>query len=265
MKFLNRDGRLVDPATRRLKFTDTSGYIKDRLVEIPHSSCPTHDAATDQVPKLHLWIEAPARDANNGSYGENRPGYATGERPSVPTQRSARQDQGLRDPTPFAGPATVNEMPVASPDQSRAEPRPLYDEGTPPSPASTPSPTSSMAAPDEDDGRPLYPPHEWNRPGTELDELGNERWIRGSGDRRRLIDGNSLRLSGTDANGKMWNAAVWGGSHPQQGEGSNIHPLDPEMRKMGDRMLTSLEHNSGNMVAGLASYQRLLNRAWARR
>ena len=124
MKFYNRDGRLVDPPTRRLKFTDTSGYIKDRLVEIPHSSCPTHDAEHEQVPQIHLWIEAPARDASNGSYGEQRPGYATGEHPSVPTQRGARQDQ--RTPMRFPGPNEEGEMPEASFEQG-AEPRRLFD------------------------------------------------------------------------------------------------------------------------------------------
>jgi hypothetical protein len=258
MKFFNRDGKLVDPPPRRMRFTDNSGYIKDRLVEIPHSSCPTHDAAIEQVPQLHLWIEAPARDASAGAYGE---GYSTGERPNVPRQREARQDQ--RDPTPFAGPATVNEMPVASPNQNRAEPRPLYDEGTPPSPASTPSPTSSMAAPDEDDGRPLYPPHEWNRPGTELDELGNERWIRGGGDRRRLVDANSLRISGRDATGRRWDARIWG-PDPQEGAGEKV---EPGMANDARRLLRDLGcGDSGNShVMGLRLYQQVLNKTYARR
>jgi hypothetical protein len=165
----------------------------------------------------------------------------------------------------FPGPNEEGEMPEASFEQT-SEPRRLYDrhDQTGPSPASTPSPTSSMAAPDEDDGTPLYPPHEWNRPGTELDELGHERWIRGGGDRRRLVDANSLRISGKDANGKMWNAAIWGGSHPQQGEGSSIHPLDPEMRKTGDKMLRDLEHGGDNMVAGLRVLQARLNAHYRR-
>jgi hypothetical protein len=262
MKFFN-------PPTRRLKFTDNSGYLKDRLVEIPHSSCPTHDAAADQVPKLHLWLSSPTADANAGAWGERRTDIPAGERPGVPRQREARQDQGLRDPTPFSGPAVVNEMPVASPDQSRAEPRPLYDEGTPPSPASTPSPTSSMAAPDEDDGRPLYPPHEWNRPGTELDELGHERWIRGGGD-RRMIDARTVKISGTDQHGRLWSATTWG-PYSERGEGASVDPIDPgeqrltkQMARDGANMLRNLEHNSGNMVAGLRVLQARLSAHYRR-
>ena len=217
MKFFNRDGKLVDPPTRRLKFTDTSGYIKDRLVEIPHSSCPTHDAATDQVPKLHLWLH-PTADASARAYGEQRTDIPAGERPNVPRQRGARQDQ--RTPMRFPGPNEEGEMPEASFEQG-AEPRRLFDrrDQAGPSPPSIPSPTSSMAAPDEDDGRPLYPPHEWNRPGTELDELGHERWIRGGGDRRRLVDANSLRLSGRDQQGRHWNAKIFG---PEEQEGEDF-------------------------------------------
>ena len=177
MKFFNRDGKLVDPATRRLKFTDNSGH----LYELAHANCPTHDAAAEKVPALHLWFH-PTADANNGSLGEERAGYSygTGD-PNSPMERRARQDQGRLRPGEFRGPATTEEFPTASYEQG-AEPHPLFDQ-TPPSPPSMPTPTSSMAAPDEDDGRPLYPPHEWNRPGTELDELGTERWIRGGGDR----------------------------------------------------------------------------------
>jgi hypothetical protein len=250
MKFFNRDGKLVDPPTRRLKFTDNSGYIKDRLVEIPHSSCPTHDAAHDAArPALHLWLH-PTVDANAGAWGEQKAGYASGENPRVPMQRGARQDQ--REPTGFAGPATENEMPLASYEQG-SEPRRLYDrrDQTGPSPASTPSPPSGMAAP-LDEGGPA--PR-----GTKLDQFGNA-----SGGDRRYIDARTVKISGTDQHGRMWSATTWG-PYSERGEGASVDPVDPpEMRRMGDRMLTSLEHNSGNMVAGLASYQRLLNRAYRR-
>jgi hypothetical protein len=262
MKFFNRDA-----PTRRLKFTDNSGYLTDRLVEIPHSSCPTHDAAAEQVPKLHLWLH-PTTDANAGAWGERRTDIPAGERPNVPRQRGARQDQ--RTPMRFPGPNEEGEMPEASFEQG-AEPRRLYDrhDQTGPSPASTPSPASSMAAPDEDDGRPLYPPHEWNRPGTELDELGNERWIRGGGD-RRMIDARTVKISGTDQHGKLWKMTTWG-PYSERGEGANVDPIDPgeqrltkQMSRDGANMLRNLEHNSGNMVAGLRVLQARLSAHYRR-
>ena len=255
MKFFN-------PPTRRLKFTDNSGYLKDRLVEIPHSSCPTHDAAADQVPKLHLWLSSPTADASAGAYGEQRTDIPAGERPNVPRQRGARQDQ--RTPMRFPGPNEEGEMPEASFEQG-AEPRRLFDrrDQAGPSPPSIPSPTSSMAAPDEDDGRPLYPPHEWNRPGTELDELGHERWIRGGGDRRRLVDANSLRISGRDATGRRWDARIWG-PDPQEGAGEKV---EPATANDAGRLLRDLGRgDTGNAhVMGLRLYQQVLNRAYARR
>jgi hypothetical protein len=165
----------------------------------------------------------------------------------------------------FPGPNEEGEMPEASFEQT-TEPRRLFDrrDQTPPSPASTPSPTSSMAAPDEDDGRPLYPPHEWNRPGTELDELGHERWIRGGGDRRRLVDANSLRLSGRDQQGRHWNAKIFG---PEEQEGEDFPKVEPAMANDARRLLTNLERgDSGNAhVMGLRLLQQTLNRAYARR
>jgi hypothetical protein len=262
MKFFNRDGKLVDPPMRRLKFTDNSGYIKDRLVEIPHSSCPTHDAAAEQVPKLHLWFH-PTADASAGASGESRTDYGYAGAPDTPASLAARQDQRLR-PGEFAGPATTEEFPTASYGQG-AEPHPLFDrrDQTGPSPPSTPSPPSSMAAPDEDDGRPLYPPHQWYRPGTELDELGQERWIRGGGD-RRYIDAGSLRLSGRDEQGRHWNAKVFG---PEAQAGEDFPKVEPGMANDARRLLTNLERgDAGNShVMGLRLYQQVLNKAYARR
>ena len=255
--FFDRDGTLIDPSTRRLKFTDNSGY----LYEFAHANCPTHDAAAQKAPALHLWLH-PTTDANAGAWGERRTDIPAGERPNVPRQRGARQDQ--RTPMRFPGPNEEGEMPEARFDQG-AEPRRLFDrrDQAGPSPPSIPSPTSSMAAPDEDDGRPLYPPHEWNRPGTELDELGNERWIRGSGDRRRLVDANSLRISGRDATGRRWDARIWG-PDPQEGAGEKV---EPGMANDARRLLRDLGcGDSGNShVMGLRLYQQVLNKTYARR
>jgi hypothetical protein len=148
----------------------------------------------------------------------------------------------------------TEEFPLAGYNQG-AQPHPLFDQ-TGPSPASVPSPVSSMGSPDERPG--------WQQETPPLDELGNvtdPAWAHGP---PHLVDTRSLRISGRDQAGKMWNAGIWGGSHPQQGEGSNIHPLDPEMRRTGDKMLRNLEYNSGDMIAGLRVLQARLNSFYRR-
>jgi hypothetical protein len=235
VKFFNRDGKLVDPPTRRLKFTDNSGH----LYELAHANCPTHDAAAEKVPKLHLWFH-PTTDASAGAWGEQKAGYASGENPRVPMQRGARED-------PFRGPR-----------ETGGAINPGFDQGTPPSPASVPSTPSGMALPDQRPG--------WAQNTPELDEFGNcsdPAWNYGP-PAQNLIDARSIRVTGRDQNGKMWNAAVWGGSHPQQGEGSSVAPVDPEMRRTGDRMLRDLEHGGDNMIAGLRVLQVRLNAHYRR-
>jgi hypothetical protein len=221
----------------RFRFVDASGGEVGGPVVTP---------VPDRAPELHLWLTPPTRDASAGAPGEHKAGssYEIGD--PEPEERRARHDQRLR-PGEFPGPSTSEEMPLAEYNQG-AQPHPLYDQ-TGPSPASVPSPASAGATP-LDEGGPA--PR-----GTKLDQFGNA-----SGS--TMIDARSIRVSGKDATGRMWNAAVWGGSNPQQGEGSNIHPLDPEMRRTGDKMLRNLEVNSGDMIAGLGAFQRMLNNFYRR-
>jgi hypothetical protein len=99
--------------------------------------------------------------------------------------------------------------------------------------------------------------------GTTLnpDEEAEERMHQQNGE-PTYVDARSLRISGKDANGKMFGASLW----LPQGEERNGGPrVEPEMAAAADRALRTLNVVDQEHCAGLALLQRRLNQHYARR
>ena len=179
--------------------------------------------------ETHVWIgdnpPAPARSrTHDAAAGAIGEWQAGSPFPGGP--QDPPQYGGRQDQ--FPGPTTTGGLPEASKNQG-GEPAPQFDQ-PPPGTQLNPDEEAEMRA--RNNGEPMY------------------------------VDARSLRISGRDQNGKMWNSHIWGPGGEQEYGGPKV---EPDMARAGDRALRYLEVRENEHVAGLAAFQRALNAHYARR